>query len=285
MTDTTQADVADQAAPEETTAPVEPIESTEPAESAPEAEKPEEAATSEEDTSGDDTAEEKPKKKGGFQKRIDKLVTEKYEAEIRTEQLQRELTELRSKQGEGISAPAGPEPKLEDFTTVDDFKKSHAEWAKREGYQQAKREIEQQNGQAKALTVAAELRAREDQARGKFADYDMAIAPYIPAILNNLALSQYVQHSEMGPQMAYHLAKNPGLLNELTQLHPVNAVRELTKLEAKLTAPPPPKSVTKAPDPIKPVGQSEKAPFSYEKAAMDDFVRRRNEEERKHRKG
>ena len=44
----------------------------------------------EEAAEGDEGAEDKPKKKGGFQRRIERLEREKFEAELRAEQSAKE---------------------------------------------------------------------------------------------------------------------------------------------------------------------------------------------------
>jgi hypothetical protein len=84
--------------------------------------------------------------------------------------------------------------------------------------------------------------------------------------------------SEPSTEVVYQLGKNPAKLLEIMQMTPINAIRELTTLEARLSAPPPPKTFTSAPAPAKPVGQSDKAPVSYETASMEDYVRLRRQE-------
>lgn len=264
MTDATEA-ASTTAAPEvttetkpETTAPVE-QQSTDQAPAEPKSAeqadpKPGDAAAPE---SGDDAADEtaKKKSKGGFQKRIDELTRDKFEREAQLEQLRRENEELRKK-----SSPSDPgqEPKIETFTNVEDFLKAHKEWAEnlgvQKGYQKAREETEQQRQEREAAQLRATISAREAATRQKYADYDVAIAPFGRALMSHPAISSYVAESETGPEVAYHLAKNPVVLDEIMRMSPYQAGRELLKLEAKLTAPPPSKPVTKAAPPITPVG-------------------------------
>lgn len=285
MTDETTTVAAQTPAPEiketqETTAPAPEVAETT-AEPAP-AETTEAPATPEE-SPGDDPAEEsKPKKKGGFQKRIEELTTERYKEKLRADDAERKLAELTKPK-----SPEDPteEPKLDGgkYATVEDWQKAHKEWARSEGYKQAQQEAQQKTEQEKTLTVRAALAAREDVSRAKYPDFDQVISPVAPVIMNNPVMKQFVLDSETGTDVAYNLAKNPAKLVEISQMSPLAAVRELIKLEARLSVPPP-KTITKAPEPIKPVGQSEKAPFDPEKASMEEYAKWRTAQERK-RKG
>lgn len=64
-------------------------------------------------------------------------------------------------------------------------------------------------------------------------------------------MSDELKLSEIGPEMAYHLAKNPEIASELAQLSPRETVRRMTLLEADLRTEmsKKSKSVTEAPDP------------------------------------
>lgn len=240
------------------------------------------AAASDPNEPGDDPADEPaPKKKGGFQRKIDQLTREKYEERLRRESLEQELTQFRKQSPDSLDAEPGPEPKLENFGEVDQFTKAHAEWAKRTGYQQAIREAEAKTAKDNSRQVAASLAAKEDNARQKYPDYQQAIEPVAPLIMRDPIMKQFMIDSDHGADVAYALAKDPVKFSELAQLSPLNRVRELIKLEARITAPPPPKPVTKAPEPIKPVGSSEKAAFDPETAPMEAYSKWRREQRRK----
>lgn len=241
-----------------------------------------EAAASQEDTQDDSQADGQPKKKGGFQKKIDKLTRENYEKELRLQQTQRELETLR-KQSQPAETVPTEEPKLENYKTVEDWQKDHAKWAREEGKREAQKEFESKQKNEKYLSAVADLNAREDRAREKYPDYDQVTNQIGQIIMGNDTLKQYMLDSNLSHEVGYHLAKNPEKLLEITRMSPLNAMRELARLEDKVTAPPPPKPVTKAPEPIKPVGTSERAAFSYENASMDEFAKRRREERRKYK--
>lgn len=280
MTETIQETATAPVAPETTPVEQTPIESTAPAaENADQAEiKTEEAAASDD---GEDSADEsRPKKKGGgFQNRIDKITREKYEAEIRASDAERKLAELTTPKDDP-NAPSGDEPKLDSgkYATVEEWSKAHGEWAERKGYQKAIRESDQQRQEREALAARATIEAKQALTAQKHPDYYVAIAPVAPFIMNNPVLKQFVVESDLGTDVAYHLAKNPAKLDEITRMSPIAAGRELYRLESKLAASPPPKPITKAADPIKPVGANEKVSRSYEEMSMEEYARRRREE-------
>lgn len=275
MTNPTETVAASPAAPEATpAAPAEPTQTTaNPAEPAPEPEQPEASAPSTDDT-GDDSAEEgQPKKKGGgFQNRIDKLTREKYEADLRAQAAERELAELRKQTQTDYTKDPGPQPTLDQHTTVEEFQKAVAEWGIQKGRFEAHQQAVKERQVAETMQKQAALNARVDAVRRTtLPDYDAVVAPVSDLIDSHPVLHDYVMESEMAPQVAYHLAKNPAVLFELTRLSPIAAVRELTRLEAKLSAPPPPKPVTNAPAPIKPVGTRETVAKNLgDLAASDD---------------
>lgn len=275
MTDTTQP-VADNTAP--ITAPVEPNPSTEPQA---EPQQPENPAPSEPEQPGTDPADEtQPKKKGGgFQNRIDELTRKNYEERMARELAERKLAEYERQKPGSLDAEPGPEPKLEDFTTVDEFVQAHRDWAKREGFQAAKAEVAQVQRQQEVIAKLATFESRETQAKQKYPDYEQVTDALEGFVANNQVVAGFVLESENGPELAYQLGKNPAVLAELSRLAPMHAIRELAKMEARLSAAPPPKPVTQAPAPIKPVGARESVQQTLASLAetdMDAYVKRRN---------
>ena len=198
------------------------------------------------------------------------------------EQAQRELDELRRQMNPQPEAIPTEKPKLEQFTTIEEYDSAVEKWARAQERRAVEEQAQQRSQAEQAMQVKARLQAREDEARTRYADYNAALAPVAPVIMSNPVLQEYVTESDLGPDVAYHLAKNPAKLVEIAELPPFAAAKELFKIEERLKSPPP-KPVTKAPDPIKPVGTAEKAPFSYEAASMEEYSRRRREERRKHK--
>lgn len=293
MTDTTTETVEATASPEqENTATLEPTKSTQQADAAEPAET-EESAPSEPDSGDDSTEETQPKKKGGgFQKRIDKLTQEKYDAELRLQQMERQMQEMQRK----LNPPAadtdpGPRPTLNQFDSIDDYDQAMEAWAKQAARYEAKQATEKAEAERKQAEEIREFESlkmkaaeREAKLSQKYADFDTVLNPQfnplVAAALQNDTITQYYLQSEAGPEVAYHLAKNPTKFAEVLSLPPIQAIRELTRLEMKLSASPPPKTITNTPPPIKPVGARDTvAQTLADLAASDDasaYIRKAN---------
>jgi hypothetical protein len=54
-----------------------------------------------------------------------------------------------------------------------------------------------------------------------------------------------MRESEVGEQIAYHLGKNPAEAARIAALSPIASIREIGKLEAKLSITPPPAQTLK----------------------------------------
>lgn len=252
--------------------PTQPIE--EPKAETPEVQK-EEVALETGDTGVDDAAE-KPKKKGGFQRKLEKLSQDYYQVTAENQKLQDELKTLRTPK----NIPEN-EPKLEQFTTVEDFVSAHRDWAIAQGEKKAQTSFEKAQSERAEQTKLASFKIQEDEVRVKYADYDQSVSQIGNIVQSIPILREYILQNENGAELAYHLAKNPQTFASVLQMTPFNALRELTRIEAKLGQSPPPKTETKAPEPIKPVGASEKAPYNPDKADYMTYKRRMNEQERK----
>ena len=117
---------------------------------------------------------------------------------------------------------------------------------------------------AKALETMPDFAAVAERA-------DVTISPPMAATIMQI---------ENGPQVAYHLGKNPAEAARIAALPPLNAVFELGRLAASLAAPKPP-AVTRAPDPIRPVGGATPAVApALADLSMEEYAARRREQMR-----
>lgn len=176
--------------------------------------------------SGDDD-----KKDHWAQKRINELTRKRHEAE-------REAEKWRQKAQEATQTPT-------DDLDYDD--QLIAKFNATTRQEQAKTAAETANelGQ-EAFSV------RESLVRAKYADYDAVTkSPYVP-ITEQMAV--VIRDSEAGPEIAYHLGKNPAEADAISRLPLHRQAAEIGKLEVRLTAPKPlPKT---APPPVSTVGGS-----------------------------
>lgn len=167
---------------------------------------------------------------------------------------------------EQAQRPAPEAPKREAFADDEAFLGAHIQHQARQQAEQLfaererAREVERRNETflAKAEAVAE-----------RYADFDEVIGN--PALPINDAMAEFISDSDVGPELAYHLGKNPLKAARIAEMSPIKAARELTRLEAELVSKPKPKT-SNAPEPITPVGIRGKATTSSLPSDDDDIA-------------
>lgn len=214
---------------------------------------------------------EKPRKPGGgFQKRISELTREKHEAirrAERAEQLaQQALSLAKPKPAE---TAADDEPRQEQFSKYEDYVRALARY---DAAQAAKSVLGDHQKQAtvadkeKARVERAKTFDREARAQGKGIEgFDEALEtvrsddfPMTPAI------AEYLLDADNKAAMVKYLADNDDEAFRISRLGPVAAVKELAKVEARLSAKPKPKT-SSAPPPPATVSGGAAAPQTIER--------------------
>lgn len=178
-------------------------------------------------------------------------------------------------------APDAPnaKPTADKFTNYEDFIEALTDWKAKQVV--TTREAERAAAE-KARTLATTWEQRANEFRSKTPDYlDVVGNSDVPL---RQSVLEGIQESEVGPQLAYHLAKNPDVAARLNQLPEGAAMRELGRLEASLTAasapapapaPAPAARTTNAPPPVKPVAQTAAGVQPLEKLSMDEYIKQR----------
>lgn len=245
----------------------------------------EEQETGEEESPAETTAgAAKPKRKGGFQKRIDRLTREKAELDGRLRALEERLAEKPAAETPGAKetkpaqVTADREPEFEDAEFQDkpdpygEWMKSWNRWDRRQeaakvAEAQRKTEEEKQKTEA-AKTYEIRKRQRDLEVESFRAKPDHADWDDRMAAVEDVELTPHLDWLlfQSGPELAYHLAGDRAELERIVGLGPLEAARELGKIEARLAspetpapdkkspAPAPAARVTSAPKPITPVG-------------------------------
>lgn len=215
-----------------------------------------------EDTAEDSSAE--PKKKSKVQERIDELTAKRREAE-REAQYWREQAEKSVKPEKAKIEKEPVKPNFDDFSDIADYEAAVEKYASdKAAYQEQlviKRQTELQK-QFEEQQKAATFAAKSTEFAARHPDFYAVVQnPELPI---SDTMAEAIRSSDRGPELAYHLGKNPELAAQIAGL-PVNIqYMTLGRLEATLTSPTPqPVSMTKAPPPVKPIGSKalvEKAP-------------------------
>jgi len=242
--------------------------------------------------------ERKPKKSA--EDRIGQLVAE-------TKRLERELEEARKPKAEPQPQPkaeAKPEPTAEKFddekwwkehpeATLGEFTRAQAEYMAKQMLAELKaaeeRTATEKRQAEEREAVKKSWGERAQKATTKHPDWmevagkaDIACAANVndpTKIREGSVIDGFILDSEIGPEVLYHLAKNPEEISKINGMKPYQAVRYLTALEAELSdegeAPPnpadkppaPARQHTQAPKPAAKVGGRNAPPEDPVKAA------------------
>jgi len=175
-----------------------------------------------------DPAEDAQKKKGGVQKKIDKLTRARRDAEIEAAYW-RGVAETQAKATASTNTTeAKKEPDPDDFETARE-------------YADAKKEFDEAQAALKPKPVDPDanqrnltLKAQYAQAKEKYEDFDeVALDRSLPV---NEAMFQAAQGDNL-PDILYWLGSNPVEAARIAALPSLQAAREIGKIEAKVTAP------------------------------------------------
>lgn len=146
-------------------------------------------------------------------------------------------------------------PKPEQFDSVEKYAEALA-------VQKAEDLLRQREMQRQQSQVLEAYHDREEEARGKYDDFEqVAYNPNLP-ITNVMA--ETIQASDIGPDVAYYLGSNPREADRISRLSPYLQAKEIGKIEASLAANPPTKKTSNAPAPIAPVSARSSSAPAYD---------------------
>lgn len=259
---------------------------SEPVAKAPEQKESEESETSEkveakeeenepgdEDESHDDESEkpeniEKPKKKSGFQRRVDKLKAAKSQAQQEAEYWKREALKNQSATANGKEASSDSsksipsqktqdgKPNPENFDTHAEYVEALTDWKVDQREKARDEKSLKERIESEHQKLVRTYNERKESFAAKTPDFDEVISEVDIPI--SATVRQFILESENGPELAYALAKSPEEFARICKLSPLKAASELGKFEIKIQKAPASeketKKLTKAPKPIEPVG-------------------------------
>lgn len=158
---------------------------------------------------------------------------------------QRKWERERERQVATSVVPTVTDLRLDQFGTPEAYAEALAT-------QKAEQLVQQREIQRQVSAVAEAYHEREEDARGKYDDFDQVA--YNQNLRITEVMAQTIQSSEVGPELAYHLGLNPKEAERIAKLPALAQAREIGKLEVKLaTDPPVVKKTSSAPAPFVPV--------------------------------
>ena len=235
------------------------------------------------ETSGDDAPAEQPKKKG-VQKRIDELTAKRKEIE-RERDYYKQLAEQQT-----VKEPAITYEPIEP--SVDEFRDEYGD-VDHEKFADAMREFATQKAEwiEHQKTVETSKRQKQIESQKRTWKYQDACSEFAktqtdfwqvsqnPDLPITSEMGQVIVESEIGPEVAYYLGKNPDLATQISQLPAHKQYMEMGKLENEISSKKMPvNTISKAPAPIKPVGNKSNVERSMADMDYDEFVKAREKQ-------
>jgi hypothetical protein len=237
---------------------------------------------------GEEESGDKPKKKGGFQRKIEALTREKFEQDQRIQAMQQQLHDAQQQMlRQSQQTQVDDMPRLADFGFDEDQHRAAVQqWSQQkiQAFQDQQQQAFQQQQQMAAEQRRMQLiQEKTQQAVEKYPDFVAVVNnPSVPSLAKvNPAAFETLLESDAGADIAYYLGKNPTEIYRFHNLTPVQAVREMTLLEARLKAAPPTQVKTPPKPPTKVSEGSSEAVTDPNKMDMDTWMKWRNEQVRK----
>ena len=197
---------------------------------------------------------EAPEVKTFTQEEFDKIVS-REKAKARR-QAEREFAEKAASKRNDVEVTP------DNFASTEEYVEALAE-------KKAEELVRQRDQNKQAVTIETTFRDKEDDAREKYADYEKVA--YTAPISDLMA--EVIKASDIGPDLAYHLGKNPEEAERISALPPLLQAKEIGKLEVKIMNQPAEKvKASNAPAPIKPIGSHGKTDSSDpSKMSMEEY--------------
>lgn len=250
---------------------------------------PGESATAEDGKNEGEESDSKPDKSNRVQKRIDKVVRQREEANRRAEAAEKRAKELEAKMDKGSdSEQQAKEPVESDFETYDEYldaleKFDQADASENKAKPEAKKDDSSEDDSSgltdEQRTAMAVIKEKLDQDAEKYPDFkEVALNPEVPVTPDMLeALAECDDPSKV----LYHLGKNKDLATEIAGKSKAQQMREIAKLDiAADIKPPKPTKTTKAADPIEPVGGSSAQEKPVSDMSFSEYEDKMNKQER-----
>lgn len=194
----------------------------------------------------------------GVQKRIDRAVRQKYEAEARAKMLEERVAAMEARQfaPQQAASKGEDEPLIDNFDNFDEYVAAKAEYIAKRQIEQAmtarEREQQAERHRMEQAKIAESWGKKLAKATEEIPDFEEALQssdlPMTPV------MRQAIMESDIGPKLAYHLATHPEEAIALSGMSEIGVVRALGRLEERLSGQKPEIVTTNAPKPIVPVG-------------------------------
>jgi len=236
-----------------------------------------------------DSSSPAPRPSRGVQKHIDKLRLSLTESETResesrareqaaNDRLDKVLGAL-ERQTATVTPTDGP-PRPESFQNTQQFEEAALEWRVNQAVEAKVRRLEESRKEENIRAEAERtIKAAQDVYQERKTKFIENVSDFDEVVTDEVKISptvgMQILNSDLGPQLAYHIARTPELADRLNRLGRDALSREIGKLEMQLTLQPI-KPVSKASPPIVPSSSGETPPPRLDQMSMEDFAASRD---------
>lgn len=220
--------------------------------------------------------EQKPEKKDGFQKAIDRQTRKFYEQKARADSLEAQLRQNNS--GSQIPAPnQNAEPDRSKFESDVDYNRALIQ---HEAKKIAAETIAESRHREQAQAIKNVWDKDVAAVRKTSEDFDEVLQDFLSSPHLTPAVDKAILASERPAAISEYLGRNEDEAARIAGLSDFRAAIEIGKIELKLTAAPgPAKKVSAAPAPIVPIaGKGGDTGIDPEKESPKEYAARRNKE-------
>lgn len=219
--------------------------------------------------------DEKPKPgKTSYERRLDRAYRREAQERARAEAAERRIAEIQAQAQP--AKPAETAPRLEDFSDYNEFVKASNEHAATQAVKAYEKRQRDQFAQLQQNKLLQEWEEKVESGALKYDDFDDVVGELKPIT----PLHRAIMRAENAPDVAHYLATHKNETLRIAALDVESQIREITRLEAKLLATPPPQpKVSKAPAPIAPVsGTAQAEAVIRDGMPYTDFVKVREKQ-------
>jgi hypothetical protein len=220
---------------------------------------------------------DKPKKRDGYQKSIDRVTRQREDVKRENETLKRELEELKGKQQK--PEDKANEPVEDDFETYDKYLDALDKFDKQPD-QPTDKKVEPEKEDIKSKdeggltdsqkSAMAVLQERIESSEDKPEDFEtVAMAPDVDITGDML---EALAECDDPIKVMQHLGQNKDLATKIANKSTAQQMREIAKLDMTVTSKPKKQiKLTEAPDAIAPVSGSDSQKKSHSEMSFSEF--------------
>lgn len=212
----------------------------------------EESETSEEN---EDKGDRKPKR-NSFKKRLDRMRRRESEARREADYWRQQAHINNQKQPEKETVKKdSSKPRSEDYDSNDDFIEALTDWKTKQAIDDYDKNMSKKSNEKRQIEVARNWQSKVNEFKVNHPDFDEIMED-----VSDISIADPIRDAilEAGPEVLYELAKDPDEASRIASLSPYSAIREIGKIEARLSkktkkTTTTKTTTTKAPPPMEPV--------------------------------